>query len=288
MRTKIRKATHMGKLPIGNLHIPCAVLEDGTRILTQKGFLEALGRYKRPPKEPLKTDNKPSFIAAKYLEPFIPKDLERSWKPIIFKPKRAKGFQENKSYGYEAELLPKVCEIFLKARDAGGWTLKQKNPAVRCETLIRGLAPVGITALVDEATGYQETRDRQTLQTILDKCLKKKLSVWAKRFPEEFYRQMFRLKRWQWKGMSLSRPSAIGKYTTDIVFERLVPGLLKELEAKPPKNGKRTKKAKQTLWFLEAVGHPALAQHLYAVVGMMRASANWGEFHRMIERAFPK
>src|SRR5947208_1388168 len=41
-------ATHTGELNIGKLVIPCAVLEDGTRVLTQQGFLEAIGRSGKP------------------------------------------------------------------------------------------------------------------------------------------------------------------------------------------------------------------------------------------------
>ena len=76
--------------------------------------------------------------------------------------------------------------------------------------LTRGLAHIGIIALVDEATGYQEVRDKLALQAILDAYLRKELAAWAKRFPDEFYREMFRLKGWQWQGMSVNRPQIVG------------------------------------------------------------------------------
>src|SRR5208282_5372511 len=41
---KILKATHMGPLRIGEVEIQCAVLEDGTRVLTQQSFLRSIGR----------------------------------------------------------------------------------------------------------------------------------------------------------------------------------------------------------------------------------------------------
>src|SRR5438046_2812702 len=37
-------ATHSGDIRIGNVVLPCAVLEDGTRVLTQKGVFQAIGR----------------------------------------------------------------------------------------------------------------------------------------------------------------------------------------------------------------------------------------------------
>ena len=78
---------------------------------------------------------------------------------------------------------------------------------------MRGLAHVGIVALVDEATGYQEVRDRLALQAILDKYLWKEFAAWAKRFPDEFYREMFGLKNWSYNPMSVARPGIVGGST---------------------------------------------------------------------------
>jgi hypothetical protein len=153
--------------------------------------------------------------------------------------------------------------------------------------LTRGLAHVGIIALVDEATGYQDVRDRLALQAILDAYLRKELAAWAKRFPEEFYRQIFRLRDWQWKGMKVNRPQIVAKYTNDLVYERLAPGILDELQRRNPKDEKGQRQAKHHQWLTD-VGHPALAQHLHAVIGFMRASARWDQFYRLLQRAFPK
>lgn len=61
--------------------------------------------------------------------------------------------------------------------------------------LSRGLQEVGIIGIIDEATGFQEVRDRLALQEILDQYLLRELAAWAKRFPDEFHKQIFRL-RW--------------------------------------------------------------------------------------------
>ncbi len=86
------------------------------------------------------------------------------------------------------------------------------------DLLIRALAKVGIIALVDEATGYQEVRGKQALQAILDAFLRKELAAWAKRFPDEFYQQIFRLRDWEWKGRAKNPPQAVAHYTKDIVY----------------------------------------------------------------------
>jgi hypothetical protein len=178
--------------------------------------------------------------------------------------------------------------FFLDAAESKAVRPNQFHIVERCKILIRGLARVGIIALVDEATGYQEVRDRLALQAILDRFLRKELAAWAKRFPDEFYEQMFRLKTWQWRGMSVNRPSVVGKYTNDLVYERLAPGILEELQSRNPKDDKGHRKARHHQWLTEDVGHPALAQHLYAVIGFMRASRDWEGFYRILNRAFPK
>lgn len=60
-----------------------------------------------------------------------------------------------------------ICEAFLEARNSIKLSTRQRIIADQCEILIRGFARVGITALVDEATGYQYERERDALQSIL-------------------------------------------------------------------------------------------------------------------------
>ena len=38
----IPRATHIGEINIGDVRIPCAVLEDGTRVLSENGITNAL------------------------------------------------------------------------------------------------------------------------------------------------------------------------------------------------------------------------------------------------------
>jgi hypothetical protein len=45
---RLPKATHTGELNLGNTTIQAAVLENGRRVLTQRGMFVALGRNKNP------------------------------------------------------------------------------------------------------------------------------------------------------------------------------------------------------------------------------------------------
>lgn len=283
-------ATHKGTLRIGDIEIPCAVLKDGRRVLSEFGIAETLGGRSGAAKR-LKYEMEkdgahlPVFLASKSLLPFISKEL-------LGGPLRAisyrSGEKDREVTGYAAEALPEICNIWLQARQEGLLNPQQADRAQAAEIVMRGLAELGIVALVDEATGYQSVRDKDALQAILDKYLQKEFAAWAKRFPDSFYREIFRLRGWDWNAMSVARPGVVGKYTNDIVYERLAPGILEELQNKNPTNSDGMRKQKHHQYLTDDVGHPALAQHLHAVIGLMRASATWDQFKTMLDRAFPK
>ena len=154
--------------------------------------------------------------------------------------------------------------------------------------LMKAFAAVGITALIDEATGYQEIRDKKALSELLDKYLRKEHAAWAKRFPDDFYKELFRLRGWEWKGMKVNRPSYVGTLTIDIVYDRLAPEIVSELEKRNPKTNAGYRKYKHHQWLTDDIGLPALSEHLYAVLGLMRASSTWENFYNLLQRAFPK
>ncbi len=283
------KATHEGELKIGGAVIPCAVLDDGRRLITQSGFMLALGRA-RQAKGRSHYDgdvNMPAFLTAKNIKPFISNDLAVTSSQVEFRT--VKGAL---AFGYPAELLPKVCEVFLNAEAAGKLLPIQKHIATQSRILIIGLASTGIVALVDEATGYQAIRPKDALQAYLEQIISKELAAWAKKIPDEFYENIYKLRGWVWPGMGKNRYSVVGSYTLDLVYDRLAPGLLPELIKKSPKdeNGNRPHKLHQ---FLTAdIGNPMLSQHMHSLIMFQRlAIANgygWKRFMKMVDQVLPK
>lgn len=272
------KATHKGVLRIGDAELPCFVLEDGRRVISGRGMTRAIGMKGRG-------QGIARIEGLLQRKGSVNNELILAIEsPLVFDSGAPVATQ-----GYEAQTLVQLCEAILDARDAKLLrTAQEQRYGDACYMMTRAFAKVGIIALVDEATGYQEVRDRLALQAILDKFLRKELAAWAKRFPDEFYEQMFRLKKWQWKGMKVNRPQVVGRYTNDLVYERLAPGILEQLRERNPKDDKGRRKHKFQQWLTEDVGHPALAQHLYALIGFMRVASTWEQFYRMVQRAFPK
>lgn len=147
--SKPAQATHGSEdhpLTIGDIEIPCYVLENDIRVLTQGGFTSAVGMA-RGGSMIAGMNRLQLFVGRKGISPFISNELvERIANPIPFFTPTG-----GRAYGFEATLLADVCEAVLKAREAGALQMQQRGIAAKCEILVRGFARVGIIALVDEA-----------------------------------------------------------------------------------------------------------------------------------------
>jgi P63C domain len=280
------RATHGSEdhpLRIGNVEIPCYVLEDGRRVLQQTGLIRSLnmshgGSYS------VGGDRLAKFAAQGRLKPFVSNDLiERTANPIRFRIPKGSA-----AYGYEATVLADLCDAILAARAAGILQKQQAHIADQAEILVRGFARVGIIALVDEATGYQKDRARDALAKILEAFIAKELQPWVRTFPEDYYQEIFRLRGLDYPADSVQRPQYFGTLTNDIVYKRLAPGVLGELKKVTPKSESGRPKTKYFQRPTNNVGYPKLREHLGAVVAIMKLSAHWHDFMAKLDRIHPR
>lgn len=269
-------------LRIGDVEIECYVLDDGTRVVTQHSFLQALGRSPRAKARPRGAEL-PPMLQGKALEPFISDETREMSKPVVFRHPTA-----GRAYGYNALLLPQVCEVYLAARQAIDLPYNQEHVAERAELLIRGLATVGIIALVDEATGYQDLRAKHALARILEEFIDKELRTWVKTFPDDFYREMFRLRGLSFPDSTVQRPMYFGQLTNDVVYKRLAPGVLAELKRVTPKDAAGRPKHKYHQRLTPNAGYPKLREHLGSVVTLMKLSEGWHDFQEKLNRIHPR
>lgn len=282
---KLPTATHKGVLKIGDLSIPCFVLDDGRRVISGRGMTAAIGMKGRG-------QGIARISSLRVLNSFENNSLSVAIRsPIQFMGGSPKVGVP--SHGFEATVLQDLCEALLQARDAGMLkTDAEKRYLQYADMLIRSFARVGIVALVDEATGFQSDRPADALERYLEKLISKELAAWAKKFPDEFYENIYKLKGWPWPGMGKNRYSVVGNYTRDLVFERLAPGLLPQLESKSPKDEKGNRSNKLHQWLTKDIGNPMLAQHLHTLVMFQRlAIANghgWQRFVKTVDQVLPK
>lgn len=301
--SNLPKATHSGVLRLGNIEISCCVLRDGTRLITQRGLFKALG--KSPNKTaraiPGETADKnlesavtegiqststsiyiPAFLTAENIEPLVvqrfQKDGGSDLLPISFVISSGK-----KAYGYRAELLPEICNIWLEARRQNLLYPRQLHIAARCELLVSALAKVGIASLIDEASGYQNVRDQNALQKLLDQYLRDDLMRWVKTFPDELYRQWYRLLEWDHLDpKSSQRPGHLARITNRLVYNKLLPNLSSELVER---RGEEHHRLHQYL--SDAPGRSHLERHIFAIANLGRACEDWDEYVALVDRVFP-
>jgi hypothetical protein len=302
------RAEHAGPVRLGSIELHSYVLDDGRRVFTQQGMLHALGITfgGSGQKGGYRLGN---FIAQKAfvkripaMPPLISAELRRSiYERFLFiTPKR------KLAYGYEATLLSDLVAAILWARINGFLTDKVHDHIVaRAEVLLQGFARVGIIALVDEATGYQTSREVDGLQQYLRRFLSHRRLPWEKMFHDDYYREMFRLWGWPYR-KGPKGPRYAGVLTLKLIYVPLLrtrPEVIPVLEAHPELeasrqllDGLRRRNTKNPSgrwrdlyhqWLSTDMGQRALQDQIAQVTGFMVVSAIKEDFFRLFEKRFP-
>jgi len=281
---KLPKATHGSAdrpLRIGEVEIPCYVLEDGTRVLSQRGLILGIGMSLGSSRS---GDARHIVLfESDAMKPHVNNELLAMLRsPIRFRAPHGGAT----AFGYPATILADICEAVLSARRAGDLPPRLSHIGDECETLVRGFARVGVIALVDEATGYQRDREKDALAKILEAFVAKELQPWVKTFPPDYYEQLFRLRGLPYPPEKAQyKPQYFGVLTNDIVYKRLAPGLLSELKSEAAKDEKKGKLHQR---LTTNIGHPKLREHLASVVTVMKLSSNYDDFGHKLDTIHPR
>lgn len=281
VKASLPRATHAGEITIGDISLPCYVLDDGSRVLSSRGINFAFsgstgGGLSNP--SPDGARNLPRILSTKSIKPLISSEFSaRLLEPKEFRPLHG----GRSAFGYDASILPEMCEVIIDAYKLG--FMKREKAKDKAEILIRGFARVGIVALVDEATGYEKERVAGSLAKILEAFIAKELQPYVKTFPAEYYEQLFRLYNLPYppNGNKSWRPSFIGKITNDVIYSRLAPDILPELKKAA---SKAEKKSKLHQWLTNDIGHPKLREHLASIVTILKLSKSPKEFKDNVDR----
>jgi hypothetical protein len=275
-------------LKIGEIEIPCYVLEDGRRMIVQRGLQTAIGMSMGGGKSGERKLS--SLVASLAVNNESLKGLSaRASSPILFNITLG-GNLSASAHGYEATILPDICRAILAARRTGYLSGHHAHYAAAAEIILAGLANIGIIALVDEATGYEDVRAKRSLADILEKFMAKELRKWVKTFPLEFYKELYRVRGWNFDPESVARPGVVAHYTNDLIYSRLAPGVLDELKRKTPRLETGRLKHHMHRWLSDEIGHPKLSGHINTVIALLRAnnSDSWEPFMRQMDRALPR
>jgi hypothetical protein len=293
-----------GAIEFSGRHISCAVLDTKMRVLTQETFLTTLGRAGKAKggqgsERLMRLGGLPPFLAAENLTPFISDELRIAATPVVFRTKRG-----NKAYGYDAKLLPLVCEVYLLARDAHLKALKeaqegrakgkqveakaillpsQERIVQTCDLLMRSMAKEHIVTLVDRATGYTDQQVRDEITKILEKYIAPHLMPWTLRFWDEFFKQVYRIHGWPYVPGNRKMPQYVGKFINKYVYEALPPGVLEKLRELNPVTEKGYRMT-QNHRFLTDTGNVHLDRQVTSTTTIMALSENKEQFKEQFAR----
>ena len=279
-----------GKLNFFDRIIPCAVLENGKRVIAQQGVLLALGRSRTAKGGTGASKSElPAFLSAANLKPFISDELIRIIRPIIYKPLKGGYTEQGRfrtiAFGCDAEAFPRVLQVYVDADNTGALVGRQKIIADNARKLLKSLENVAMIALVDEATDYESIRPHQELQKLLAKYVRPEHLPWVRTVPIEFTKRMYQL--WGWDLRDTTRgPRYISKLIRKYIYEPLPDGVLEELDRINPSNVKYQRRRKHWQHLTPDMGLPHFNTQLASVMTLARAARNRSEFEVLFERAF--
>lgn len=278
---QIIQATHKGDWnPSGtDINIECYVLENGERVFSLRGTARTMG---------LKGGGAlalPRMLSANYIQDYLSEDIKRWMKETnegkVQKIRPPEG--GNSFHAFKATLLVDLADAFYKAKNDGIFDKPsmsyQKELAERFYNITLAFSKIGINAFIDEITGYQEIREKDALQKLLNLYVEGLFQPWERRFPEEFYMEIYRLRGWEYTGSS-RRPHTVAKITNEFIYSFLPDDVMKEVRER------KTGNEKLHQWLTSEVGLSHLEKQITSATTLMRASDTWEEFEKLFNRSF--
>lgn len=270
-----------GVLLIGDLQLGCYVLKDRRRLFHKRGMAEALGMKSKGGNVFLRAMN------SKGLGSVIPPKLwETLNNPIIFRT-----LAGDQAHGYEGMVLIEICDALCEARRTKSLSPHQANLARQAEIILRSAAKVGITALIDEATGYIKDKARDEYREMFREFIRDQWREYEREFPDQLFDVIYNLYKLPRKHKN-KHPQFFGHFIKKYVYAPLANSngaILEMLNEKNPvvyTGGGRRYKLFQFL--TEELGLPALRAHLWQIIGIGNASSTKEAFERGFKRAFPQ
>jgi hypothetical protein len=284
------RAEHRGTLTLVNDQpIECFVLEGGVRVFS---FRQVAGLFGYTGDASRARDGLqwPRFVRQKAIWSRLEQRFTLvSNLPFEFVMQPDGNVPERVAVAFRAELLLDLCDAWVSAALAGETRTSQAPMVGASLRILRGTAHVGLIALIDEATGYQEHRAPGALQAELAELLRHMVRLdpmsWEHTFPDSFFTHLYRLYEIPGDPLARERPHYVAHLINFVVYERLLAGLLPLLdEANPSFKGRRLKKHHQ---FFGIVARDVLIDHIYMVVRLMAGSRTCYEFEDYLSRFAP-
>ncbi len=268
--SKMPVAKYKGFLSLGEVELPCYVLDNGLRVIGRTSFTEALTHIKSQ-------GDLEGYLDVASLNPFINMKLVAEQLVTFQLPEVAQ--LERTVKGLTADLVIEICRGYGAALEASlanpqehKLTSRQAIMAMRASALLASCAKVGLDALIDEATGAQYDRAEDALRVKLRAYLEDEMRKWEKTFPDDLWIEFARLTNW--KGTVTQRPKYWGRLVMELVYEYLDKDVAKWLKdnAPAPRHGQNYHQ-----WLSGQYGLRKLVEHIWALIGIARTCSTMYE-----------
>lgn len=205
--------------------------------------------------------------------------------PIIFKYFKS-GSETGRGktvHGIETSTFVEILRAILDAK----LTKTQEFLREKALGILLALANTTLDTIVYQESGFWTAVEGQRVAEILDKYLQDHARKWAKTFPDEFWAKLIRVKGYP-SYFAIKRPAFVGHWVNDLVYDRLVPGARKKLNAINPRLPSGHRKEKHHSFTTEDHGLPELKAHLIKVMAYMDAAGSDKHFMKLMNRGLPK
>lgn len=287
------ESIYTGVIKLGDVEIPCYVLNDEKRVLSQREVVKLItgGRD---------SGDLRKYLSAKSIQPFLPEKFQINANSLEINAGTQVESMTSKQALNESNILifsagtrsvngilasdvVDICNSYLKARLAGALQVNQSNIAEQCEIFISACAKTGIDAVIDEATGYQYYRQVNSLQEKFSAYLQEEYREWTLTFPRHFFVQLYKLEGIKPPVPLAKFPKRFGKYVMQFVYDTLDPDIADYLR----KNNQEPGGKKHHHQLFSDFGYNSLSQHILSILGIMKASPNMERFKENISIAYP-
>jgi len=276
--------THRGIWKItDDIEIECYVTNNADRLMSLRGAARAMNLRGGGSTGVLRN------LRAKFIQPFLSDQLQ-SWTDRLSHNKIDKISADSGPaiVPFKSELFADICDAYVDAHIAGVLNEQQKIVAIRLRSITTAFAKVGLSAVIDEITGYQVNRKKEELRELLMMYVSEEFIVWVKTFPDELFEQIFRLRGWgSFSDSNGKMPKYAGKIIINIIYNRLPDNVLEALCEKTPtsKAGNKLVRLHQSL--TPDVGRQHLEKLIIAVVALMKGADSWEHFMYSLDKCYP-
>jgi hypothetical protein len=256
-----------GTVRIGDMEVEAHVLSDERRVFTQREVVRVLSGGRDSGNLSAYLVRNPLF--SNQLTAGATIDFKIPGNPTL-------------ANGYEATLLVEICELYLEARRQKLLKPNQLKLAIQSEIILRSCAKIGIIALIDEATGYQQVRKKRALQIKFQAFIAEDMQEWAVMFKPDFWYELARLEGVHYSPRN--RPIRWGKYIIAFVYDAIDKDISRALKAAiPDPHYQQNLHQMLTDW-----GRQQVHDQIERVVTIMKLCDNMDEFRQKFARVFKK